>query len=220
MLNSIITRPVTMPGFLICLAAAMVLGVLLAMVFSYKSRHSSGFALTLALIPLTVTVIIMLVNGNIGAGIAVAGAFTLVRFRSVPGTATEIAAIFTSMAVGLALGMGYVGIAVLFFVCVAVFTLLLTALHFGGVSKAEKQLKITIPENYNYEGLFDDIFAAHTICTKLERIRTTNMGTLIELTYHVIFRDGTIRKEFLDEIRTRNGNLTIMIGEFSDREIL
>ena len=190
------------------------------MVFSYKSRHSSGFALTLALIPLTVTVIIMLVNGNIGAGIAVAGAFTLVRFRSVPGTAKEIAAIFTSMAVGLALGMGYVGIAVLFFVCVAVFTLLLTALHFGGVSKAEKQLKITIPENYNYEGLFDDIFAAHTICTKLERIRTTNMGTLIELTYHVIFRDGTIRKEFLDEIRTRNGNLTIMIGEFSDREIL
>lgn len=160
MLNSIITRPVTMPGFLICLAAAMVLGVLLAMVFSYKSRHSSGFALTLALIPLTVTVIIMLVNGNIGAGIAVAGAFTLVRFRSVPGTAKEIAAIFTSMAVGLALGMGYVGIAVLFFVCVAVFTLLLTALHFGGVSKAEKQLKITIPENYNYEGLFDDICRA------------------------------------------------------------
>ena len=155
MLNSIIETPITLPSLLICLAAAMILGVLTAAVFLYRSRHSASFALTLALLPMAVAVVIMLVNGNIGTGVAVAGAFALVRFRSVPGTAREIAAIFTAMALGLALGMGYLGIAVIFFVLAALFTLVLTAVNFGAAPRTEKQLKITIPENYNYEGLFD-----------------------------------------------------------------
>lgn len=220
MLNSIFGDSITLQTLLVCLVTAMALGALTAMVFLYRSRHSASFALTLALLPMVVAVIIMLVNGNIGTGIAVAGAFTLVRFRSVPGTAREIAAIFITMAIGLALGMGYIGIAVLFFACAAVFTLALTTINFGAVSKFEKRIKITIPENFDYDGLFDDIFEKFQVRTTLEKIRTTNMGTLIELTYTAVFSGGKIPKEFLDELRARNGNLNIVIGDFTDKEIL
>lgn len=220
MLNSIFGGSVTLPTLLICLVTAMALGVLTALVFLYKSRHSSSFALTLALLPMVVAVIILVVNGNIGTGVAVAGAFALVRFRSVPGTAREIAAIFISMAIGLALGMGYIGIAVLFFVLSGGFTLILTMINFGATSKFEKHLKITIPENFDYDGLFDDVFEKYKIRADLEKIRTTNMGTLIELSYTAVFSSGKVPKEFLDDLRTRNGNLNIVIGDFADREIL
>lgn len=220
MLNSIFNGAITFPTLLICFAAAMVLGVLTALVFSYKSRHSASFTLTLALLPMTVAVVIFLVNGNIGAGVAVAGAFALVRFRSVPGTAREIAAIFTAMALGLALGMGYIGIAVIFFVCAAAFTLVLTAINFGAPSKFEKHMKITIPENFDYNGLFDDVFEKYNVKANLEKVRTTNMGTLFELTYEAVFPDGNVPKEFMDELRARNGNLNIVIGDFNDRESL
>ncbi|MCD8023891.1 MAG: DUF4956 domain-containing protein [Lachnospiraceae bacterium] len=220
MLNSIMTSPITLQPLLICLGTAMVLGVLTAMVFSYKNRSSASFSLTLALLPMTVAVIIMMVNGNIGTGVAVAGAFGLVRFRSAQGTAREIAAIFITMALGLAIGMGYVGVAVLFFVIVAVFTLLLTQIGFGSLSAVEKQLKITLPENFNYEGLFDDIFEKYKVDVQLEKIRTTNMGTLYELTYHARFASAQVPKAFIDELRTRNGNLNIVVGEFTDKETL
>ncbi|MCM1189735.1 MAG: DUF4956 domain-containing protein [bacterium] len=220
MLNSILTHPVTLPSLLISLAVAMVLGVLTATVFLYRSKHSASFALTLALLPMTVAIIIMLVNGNIGTGVAVAGAFALVRFRSVPGTAREIAAIFTAMALGLALGMGYIGIAVIFFVLSAAFTLLLTAVNFGAASLHEKHLKIMIPENFDYEGLFDDVFEKYTAKAQMTKIRTTDMGTLFELSYDIVLKDRHISKEFLDELRARNGNLSIIIGDFSDREML
>lgn len=218
MLNTILSNPVTLPGLLICLAAAMVLGLLTSIVFSYKGRHSAGFALTLALLPMAVTVVIMLVNGNVGAGVAVAGAFALVRFRSVPGTAKEIAAIFIAMTLGLALGMGYVGIAVLFFVCAACFTLLLTRFDFGAPPKQEKQVRITIPENYDYEGLFDDIFETYELKAELGKIRTAGMGTLIELTYYIRFPEGVVKKAFLDDVRTRNGNLDIHVSSLEERE--
>lgn len=220
MMNSILTYPVTLPALLICMAAAMVLGVLTALVFLYKSRHSSGFALALAMLPMVVCLVIMLVNGNVGTGIAVAGAFTLVRFRSFEGTAREIVAIFTSMAMGLALGMGLIGIAALFFLLAAFFALVLTKINFGGVSRYDKQLKITIPEHYNYEELFDDIFAKHTVSTYLKKVQTTNMGTLFELTYEVRFAGKGVPKEFIDEIRARNGNLNISIGDLGDAQML
>jgi len=220
MLNSILTSPITLPSLLICLVSAMILGVMTALVFLYKSRHSASFALTLALLPMTVSVVIMLVNGNIGAGVAVAGAFALVRFRSVPGTAREIAAIFSAMALGLALGMGYLGIAVIFFLCTAVFTLVLTAMRFGAESQYEKHLKITIPENLNYEGLFDDVFERYAKEARLTKIRTTNMGTLFELSYDIVLKDRGIHKDFIDELRTRNGNLNVVIGDFSDQDML
>lgn len=220
MYNSILTATNTIAGFLICMAAAAVLGVLTALVFMYKSRHSTSFAVTLALLPMAVAMVIMLVNGNIGTGVAVAGAFALVRFRSVPGTAKEIAAIFTAMAVGLAIGMGYVVMAAAFFAVIAVVTILLTMIRFGGAVHNEKQLKITIPENYNYEGLFDDLFEKHTREARLDRVKTTNMGTLFELTYTVVFPKDSIPKEFLDALRSRNGNLNISVGAVSEAETL
>ncbi len=220
MMNSVLTNPITLPAFLVCMVAAMALGVLNALVFLYRSRHSASFALALSMLPMVVCLVIMLVNGNVGAGVAVAGAFTLVRFRSVPGTAREIAAIFTDMAIGLALGMGLIGIAVLFFLLTASFTLLLTKINFGAASRYEKQLKITIPENFSYEELFNDIFEQYTTSTYLRKIQTTNMGTLFELTYEVRFSDTVVPKEFIDEIRARNGNLNVSISDFSEKEML
>lgn len=220
MLSSIITAPMALVQLLVCLAAAMALGVFNALVFLYRSRHSAGFALTLAMLPMAVAIVIMLVNGNIGTGVAVAGAFALVRFRSVPGTAREIAAIFTAMALGLALGMGYVAIAVIFFLFTAAFTLVLTRVEFGAPSRLMRKLKITIPESFNYEGLFDDIFQQYTRSCQLERIKTTNMGTLFELTYQVEMKEPQVPKEFIDQLRTRNGNLNIVVGNFSEKEML
>jgi hypothetical protein len=214
------TSPLTVSTFLICLVTAIALGVLTALVFLFKSRHSASFALTLALLPMAVAVIIMMVNGNVGTGVAVAGAFALVRFRSVPGTAREIAAIFVDMALGLAIGMGYIGVAVLFFILAAALTLVLTALRFGENSQQEKQLKITIPENVDYAGLFDDVFAAYNVHAELEKVKTANMGTLFELTYNARFPDGQIPKAFLDELRVRNGNLNIVVSAQRDREAL
>lgn len=218
--SSVIGTEITLQTLLICMGTAMALGILTALVFLYKTRHSASFALTLCLLPMTVAMVIMLVNGNVGTGVAVAGAFALVRFRSVPGTAREIAAIFVAMALGLALGMGYVGIAVIFFLCAAVFTFILTAVDFGAGSKYEKCLKITIPESFDYEGLFDEVFNRYEVRSRLEKIRTTNMGTLFELTYDVVFPDNKIPKEFLDELRTRNGNLNIVVGDFTEKETL
>ncbi|MBO5488803.1 MAG: DUF4956 domain-containing protein [Eubacterium sp.] len=214
------TPTMTATQFLIILGVAIVLGILTSLVFTFRYEHSASFGISLALLPMAVTVVIMLVNGNIGTGIAVAGAFALVRFRSVPGTAREISAVFSTMALGLALGMGYVGYAVAFFVLVAVVTIVLTLLNFGSDSKPEKVLRITIPEGYNYNHLFDDLFEQYTKTCHMKRIKTTNMGTLFELTYLVRFKGEEIPKEFIDEIRTRNGNLNVIIDDVMMRESL
>ena len=218
MLSSIISGTLSMPTLAICLGTAMVLGVLSAMVFMWRCEHSTSYAIALALLPMVVCLVIMLVNGNIGTGIAVAGSFALVRFRSVPGTAREIAAVFTSVAIGLALGMGYVLVAVIFFLFAGALTLILTSVDFGSVRTPQKELRITLPENFDYEGLFDDLFEKYTKKAKLERVRTINMGTLFELTYHVIFKEAKIPKEFLDDIRSRNGNLNVSVSNVIEQE--
>ena len=159
-------------------------------------------------------------NGNIGAGVAVAGGFSLVRFRSAAGTAREIGMIFLAMALGLALGMGYVGLAVCFFLVMAVFTAVLTTVDFGGKKEGERTLKISIPESLDYEGLFDDLFAEYTDRSELDKVKTTNMGTLYELTYRIVLKDAAKTKEFLDELRCRNGNLTISCGKAEFKEAL
>ncbi len=218
MLINIFETSITLSSLIICLAEALALGILSAVVFLYKSKHSASFALALALLPMVVALVILLINGNIGTGVAVAGAFALVRFRSVPGTAREIAAIFVAVAIGLALGLGYVGIAALFFVIAAVATIILTAVQFGGTHEVEKQVKITVPENLNYEGLFDEVFDTYTTGHELKKVRTTNMGTLYELTYLATFQDNEVRKAFIDELRTRNGNLNVTVGMPEERE--
>ena len=211
MLNSITSAGMTTWTFLVCILLAVVLGIGTAIVFSFKARNSASMALTLSIMPAAIAIVIMMVNGNVGAGVAVAGAFTLVRFRSVPGTAREIAAIFMDMAVGLACGMGHVWIAILFFVIMAVLVIALTLCGFGERS-GNQQLKITIPENLDYNDLFDDLFKKYTSRWELVRVRTTNMGTLYELCYDVVLKDEKKTKAFMDEIRCRNGNLNITLG--------
>ena len=220
MTHSIISNAMTLPQFLVCLGTALVLGILASLVFSVGRKQTSSWRLSAALIPAIVTLVIMMVNGNIGAGLAVAGTFALVRFRSAQGTAIEIAGLFFGVAIGLACGMGYIAIAVIFFVIVAGTALLLTALHFGESSAAERELKITVPEILDYEGLFDDLFEEYTVRAELYREKTTNMGTLYELSYSVVLRPGKSTKEFLDKIRTRNGNLNVILGRASDKDML
>ncbi|MGN0993942.1 MAG: DUF4956 domain-containing protein [Butyricicoccus sp.] len=220
MLNSIINAQITLPTFAICTAVSRVLGLGSALLCMYKSRYTQSFLITLAMLPAVVQGVIMLVNGNIGAGVAVAGTFSLVRFRSAPGTAREIGMIFLAMAIGLATGMGYVILAILFFLVMAVFVFLLSTLRFGAGDEQERELKITIPENLDYDGLFDDLFQKYTRSAQLERVKTSNMGTLYELQYRIVLRNERIPKEFLDELRCRNGNLNIVCGRVASKEAL
>lgn len=209
MLNSILGTEITLSSFLICTGVSLLLGIGIALVAGYRSRSTQSLAVTLAILPAVVQAVITLVNGSIGAGIAVAGAFSLVRFRSAPGTAREIAAIFLAMAIGLATGMGYVGLAALLFLILAGAMLALTALRFGQKEDAGRILKITIPEDLDYDGLFDDLFERYTTAHTLEKVKTTNMGTLYELRYRITLRQEPVPKVFLDELRCRNGNLNI-----------
>lgn len=220
MLNTIIGTQITAATFLICTGVSLALGLCTALLCMYRSRYTQSFVVTLAMLPAIIQVVIMLVNGNIGAGVAVAGAFTLVRFRSVPGTAREIGMIFLAMAIGLATGMGYVLLAALFFLIMAAFVLLLSRLRFGTGNASERELKITIPENLDYDGLFDDLFETYTRSARLERVRTTNMGTLYELDYRIVLQGEQVPKAFLDALRCRNGNLNIVCGKVASPETL
>ena len=208
--STIITSGITPVSFAVCTAASLILGLLLSLSHMFRNTSSKSFTVTIALLPVIVQVIIMLVNGNLGTGIAVAGAFSLVRFRSVPGSAKEILSIFMAMAAGLATGMGYVGVAALFVLVLCLFNLLYTATRFGEPAQAERELKITVPEDLNYTGAFDDIFDKYTVFHKLKRVKTTNMGSLYQLTYTVRLKKPELEKEFIDNVRCRNGNLDIV----------
>ncbi len=220
MLNSIIGSTLNIGTFLICTAVSLSLGILTALLMCFKSKSSQSFCITLALLPAVVQIVIMLVNGNIGTGVAVAGAFSLVRFRSAPGNAKEISAIFLCMALGLATGMGYVAAAAVFFLIIAAVFIILNLTHFGEGSRHERNLKITIPENLDYEGIFDDLFEKYTKSHTLEKVKTVNMGTLFELNYMVVFKSSEIPKAFIDEIRTQNGNLNIICGRETVKDAL
>ena len=220
MFNSVIPNAMTLSAFLMCIFAALVLGVLTALVFSFRNKHSGSLILALAVLPPIVTLVIMMVNGNIGAGLAVAGTFSLVRFRSAPGTAREICGLFMSTAIGITCGMGFIGIAAVFFLVMAVFLVLLSLFRFGETAASSRQLKITIPENLDYDGLFDDIFEKYTSRHELVRVKTTNMGTLYELTYTINLKTPEVSKQFIDEIRCRNGNLNIICGRESDKDAI
>lgn len=218
MLESVLTETVntgiTMGQFLLCTVTSVLLGAVLAAVHTYRNRYSRSFILTLVLLPVMVQTVIMLVNGNLGTGVAVMGAFSLVRFRSMPGNAREIGSIFLAMALGLAAGMGYLGTALILMMVAGGITILLVSLPSGRAER--KELKITIPENLDYSGIFDDIFEKYTKNPVLVRVRTVNMGSLYELCYHVDLKSESIEKNMLDDIRCRNGNLTIVCGRLPD----
>ena len=194
--------------------------MLSALLYKYKNQSTQSFMITLAILPVIVQTVIMLVSGNIGAGVAVAGAFSLVRFRSAPGSAREIAAVFMVMAIGIATGMGYIVLACILFAVIALFQIALCSLNFGSADDSERILKITIPEDLDYEGLFDDIFAEYTKSARLEKVKTSNLGTLYELRYLIDLKDNSVPKAFIDEIRTRNGNLNIVCGRVQTKDAL
>lgn len=207
-----VLQSLTIGNILLCMVVSLVLGLCIAAVYMFRNTYSKNFVVTLALLPAMVQAVILMVNGNLGTGVAVMGAFSLIRFRSVPGSAKEIGSIFFAMAVGLAAGMGYLGYAVLFTAIISGFMLLLGAVPFGEQKGSQKDLRVTIPENLDYSGIFDDLFSEYTTGAKLLRVRTTNMGSMYELEYHLTLKNEMREKEFLDAIRCRNGNLTIVCG--------
>jgi hypothetical protein len=200
---------ITGTSFLIATLCSLAIGIFIAFMYTIKNTYSKSYIITLALLPAIVQVVIMLVNGNIGAGVAVAGAFSLVRFRSAPGSGKEITSIFLAMAVGLATGMGYVGIAAMFAVIITIANLILNSSSFGSGANEEKTVKITVPEGLDFEGIFDDIFERYTTKAELVEVKTSGMGSLYKLNYSVVLRSKASTKGMIDEMRQRNGNLEI-----------
>ena len=213
--SSIITSTVSWQAILLCTLSSVILGALSAGIYCYRNTYTKSFVVTLSLLPVIVQTVIMLVNGNLGAGVAVMGAFSLVRFRSVPGSEREITSLFLAMALGLATGMGYIGYAFFFLVIIAIANILFYNTRFAEPQATDRELKITIPESLDYEGVFDDLFDKYTTRHELIHVKTSNMGSLYELCYLVRLKDSGINKSFLDEIRCRNGNLNIVCGRIS-----
>ncbi|MBQ6884219.1 MAG: DUF4956 domain-containing protein [Clostridia bacterium] len=209
-----ITSVISVTDFMLCLATSLMLGLVMALAYMYRTRYTKSFVVTLALLPAVVCIVIMMVNGNVGAGVAVAGAFSLVRFRSVPGTAKEICTLFLAMGAGLITGMGYLGFAALFTIVMCIMFVIYNLLDFGAKKNSEKykSIRITIPEDLDYTGVFDDIFNQYTSSSYLVGVKTTNMGSMFKLTYNIVMRDITKEKEMIDKIRCRNGNLEITVS--------
>ena len=209
------TVVITPAEFLTCLGVSLGIGLILAALYQYHTRYTRSFVVTLALLPAVVCVVIMMVNGNVGTGVAVAGTFSLVRFRSAPGTAREICAIFLAMAAGLIAGMGYLGYAVLCTLVLGGAELLfrmLSAKADGGAS-LYKTLHITIPEDLDYSDVFDEPLREFTREYELTSVKTTNMGSLFRLTYNITLRGSRTEKSLIDRLRCRNGNLEITVSK-------
>lgn len=195
---------------LICSAVSLALGIALAAAYMVKNTYTKSFVISLCVLPIVVQVVIMMVNGNLGASVAVLGAFSLVRFRSTPGSSKEITAVFLSMAIGLATGMGYVTFAAVAAVIAGGAMLTLTLSNFGNGRVKLHSLKITVPEQLDFDDVFADILERFTKNHTVERVKTSNMGSLFEITYNVELKNERDLKEMIDEIRVRNGNLPVV----------
>lgn len=205
------------PGeFFLCTIAALILGFLIGLIYIIthkKEGYSQSYVMTMTMLPTIVTLILLVINSTAGA-ISVAGAFSLVRFRSVAGDPKDISYIFFAMAVGVSCGIGYVGFAVMFFVILGIVMFILSVVDFGASKRRHMTLKITIPENLDYQGVFDPVLSKYTEYHKLRRVKTTNFGTLFELIYSVDVNDDIDQKKFIDELRALNGNMTINLVFF------
>jgi len=208
------TSVIGVGNFLLCVGCALLLGLMIAFAYMYRTRYTKSFVVTLALLPAVVCVVIMMVNGNVGTGVAVAGAFSLVRFRSVPGTAKEIGMLFLAMGTGLIAGMGYLGYAALFALLLCAVSMLYSRLDFGAKKNAAryKTIQVTIPENLDYSGVFEEVFDQYATGCELMQVKTTNMGSMFRLTYNITLRDPAFEKEMIDQLRCRNGNLEITVS--------
>lgn len=197
----------------LCTLSALALGLCIAYIYSRLEAVTKNFTMTLAILPALVCFTILMVNGNLGTGVAVLGAFSLVRFRSLPGSSREISFIFFAMSIGLALGMGYVSFALFMVVVISIMTLIVPHIPFTKDIQKYKELKIILPEDLDYTSIFDDIFAAYTKKAELVRVKTIQLGTLIETVYHVELQDLSKEKEMIDKIRCRNGNLSVVMAK-------
>lgn len=211
MFNSILESSLTITNFLICTGVSLVLGIIIALLHKITSKSNKNFITTLAILPTLVAAVILMVNGNLGTSVAVLGAFSLVRFRSIPGNSKEILQVFFAMTIGLAIGTGYVVFATILTLIVAVVILILNYISFGENKKQEKILKIVIPEELDYTEVFDDIFDEYLASYSLEQSKTTNMGSMFELKYLITIKESTNEKQFIDKLRVKNGNLKISI---------
>lgn len=213
--ETVIEGTLTLEDYLICTAVAFLCGIIVTFAASYKSKLTKSFAMSLVMLAPIIETVILMVNGNIGTGIAVAGAFSLVRFRSVAGRAREITLIFLVMTAGLACAAGYVAIAILFSIILCVALIILARLPLR--SERELELRITIPETLNFSEAFEDLFSQYTKRHELASVKTSNMGSLYKLLYKIELKDGGTSKEFIDQLRCRNGNLEITLANTSER---
>ena len=213
--DTVIEGALTLEDYLICTAVAFVCGIIVTFAASYKSKLTKSFAMSLVMLAPIIETVILMVNGNIGTGIAVAGAFSLVRFRSVAGRAREITLIFLVMTAGLACAAGYVAIAILFSIILCVALIILARLPMR--SEKELELRITIPETLNFSEAFEDLFSQYTKRHELASVKTSNMGSLYKLLYKIELKDSGTSKEFIDQLRCRNGNLEITLASAPER---
>lgn len=221
LLGTIFQGSFTLTQFLIALGASIVLGFILSLVFMYKNTYSKSVVLALVLIPAIESVVIMLVNDNLGLGLSVAGSFALIRFRSIKGNAKELVAIFIAMTIGIVTGTGFIALAVIFTTILSAIMFVLTAIGFGQPKENKCYLKITIPESLNYNDVFEDILNKYTSSHELTNIKTLTLGSLFRVEYSIFLKDSKQVKQMIDELRTRNGNLEIACGkEFTNREEL
>ena len=208
-------NPASMFG---AISIVLVLGLILAKVYQYKTIYSKSFMMTLVMLPTLIAIVIFLVNGSLGAGVAVMGAFSLIRFRSAPGGAKELLAIFLAMTIGIAVGMGYLIFASVFTIIMSVVMLLLETVNFGQMKHSMRQVTVVIPESLDYEMVFDDIFQKATNYVELANVKTSDMGSLFKIKYIVQLNGTMTEKELMDALRTRNGNLEIAISRYVTKE--
>ncbi len=197
---------------LICAAAAVILGLVIAFTHLKTSQTTKGFLITLTTLPLLVMAVMIMINGNLGTSIAILGAFSLIRFRSIQGRAKDLLSVFFAMMVGLALGMGHVLFAVVITIIAVIVIFFFSYTKFLEPNKKQRVLKIVVPEDLDYEEAFDEIFKKYTSKANLVRMKTMNMGSLYKLTYDITMKKDVKEKEFLDEIRVKNCNLKVLLS--------
>jgi len=203
----------SMSSVLICMGAALLLGIAAACVYMISTeKYTKNFIITMALLPVLVGAVIMMTSGSLGTAVAVAGAFSLVRFRSAPGTSREIFGVFLSVVIGLACGMGYLTYALIITAAVAAVFIVLAKTPFAAGRGEARLLKVTIPEDIDYTEVFDDIFEKYTSDAKLMKVKSVKLGSMFELDYEIELKDASNEKKMIDDIRVRNGNLTVVCG--------
>ncbi len=211
MFESIFSDTLTLESVLLSIIVSLLLGLFVAYIHMRTTKYTKNFIITLSILPLLVQIVMMMVNGNLGTSVAVLGAFSLIRFRSIPGNSREITSIFFAMAIGLATGMGQLILAIMLTIIIGFVLFILSKSKFGEQKISDQVLKITIPETLDYNNVFNDIFNEYLEEYKLFQVKTTSMGSLYELSYKVSLKDDLCSKKLMDDIRVRNGNLKIVL---------